>query len=332
MMKIFSATRGLQFVIILSVLFLGASALQAVTQGPTPESLSHFLKGLLYDWDGMTGLAINEYEQAARYDPDSFAIHLKLGADYARIGELEKAIKEIETAQSINPRYLHSYYLLAVLYSASQEYQKAAEQYEKILVTFSRDEEANLEVYAYLGQLYYSQQKYREALQQFQKILEWEPENKEVKFLIGSLYFDLEKKSRAIEIFKEVIKQDPSHQNSLNFLSYIYAEQGIHLDEALVMIQKALEIEPDNGAFLDTLGWIYYQKGLYEEALDPLEKAAEIYPDAVIFDHLGDAYLKMGLTEKAKKSWQRALQLAPEDSDVDEKINTLKNKHISQNR
>ncbi len=76
----------------------------------------------------------------------------------------------------------------------------------------------------------------------------------------------------------------------------MYAERGQNLDEAIQLIEKALEIEPENGYFIDSLGWAYYQQGRYPEALRELKRAVErAKDDPVIFEHLGDAYAKNGL-------------------------------------
>jgi tetratricopeptide (TPR) repeat protein len=94
----------------------------------------------------------------------------------------------------------------------------------------------------------------------------------------------------------------------------MYAERGINLDEALTLIQKALELDPDNGYFIDSLGWVYYQQGRYADALRELERAAErAKDDPEIFDHLGDAYLKNGKVEEAIAAWERALRVDTEN-------------------
>src|SRR5437762_11982877 len=81
----------------------------------------------------------------------------------------------------------------------------------------------------------------------------------------------------------------------------MYAERGQNLDEAIQLINQALAIEPDNGYFIDSLGWAYYQKGRYPEALTELKRAAEKTkePDPIIYEHLGDAYLKNALEAEA---------------------------------
>jgi tetratricopeptide (TPR) repeat protein len=90
------------------------------------------------------------------------------------------------------------------------------------------------------------------------------------------------------------------------------------------MIKKALEIEPNNGAYLDSLGWLYFKKGQTEEAIKELEKASALLKDPVIFDHLGDAYFKIGDIENAKNNWQESLSLEPAQDKVKEKLEKIK--------
>ena len=103
--------------------------------------------------------------------------------------------------------------------------------------------------------------------------------------------------------------------NALNYLGYTYADMGINLDEARQLIEKALQIEPDNGYITDSLGWVYYQKGDYDKAIALLIRAVELSPDdSILLEHLGDAYRQKGDTEKALDAYRRSLEFAPEES------------------
>src|SRR5262249_31292365 len=94
---------------------------------------------------------------------------------------------------------------------------------------------------------------------------------------------------------------------------YMYAERGQNLSEALELIQRALELDPDNGYFIDSLGWVYYQQGRYPEALRELLRATErAKDDPEIFDHLADAYLKNGKIEEAIATWEKTLTVDKE--------------------
>ena len=86
-------------------------------------------------------------------------------------------------------------------------------------------------------------------------------------------------------------RSNPDNAPALNYLGYTWAEQGIRLDEAESLILRALEISPNDGYYIDSLGWVYYQRGEYEEAIEQLERAMDLASDdATIAEHLGDAY------------------------------------------
>ena len=193
------------------------------------RGLAHYAMGQIYDLLGQTKKAVFEYEQSAQFDEANYLVHLRLGADYARLDMLERAKEELKLVSKYNPEELQSHYLLALIYSTEKDYDNAAQEYEHILKTFSDAEPGNIDIYGYLGQLYYSQRKYKEAIKQFEKILQLEPNNPDVLYLLGSLYLETEEQGKAIELLKRSIELDPEHDGSLNTLGYIYAENGQNL-------------------------------------------------------------------------------------------------------
>jgi len=289
------------------------------------KGLAHYTMGQVYDLLGMTNRAVLEYEEALHYDKSSYLSHLRLGAGYARLNLLTEAIDELRLVNQLNPEDLQSHYLLALIYSTRKEYDKAAEEYELILTTFSEAEPKNIQIYNYLGQLYYSQKKYDQAIKQYEKILSFEPKNADILYLLGSLYWEVEKQDEAIGLLKKSIIIDPEHDSSLNTLGYFYAENDIHLEEAQKLIERALTINPSNGGYLDSLGWVYYKKGMYRKALEVLSEADKYLKDPVIYDHIGDVYHKLNNIEDAVKYWELSLKLHPKQQDVLQKINDVKN-------
>ena len=96
----------------------------------------------------------------------------------------------------------------------------------------------------------------------------------------------------------------------MNYLGYILANRGLRLDEAKAMIEKALEQSPENGAFLDSLGWVYFRQGNYRKARYYVEKALQFEDtSAAIHDHLGDIYHRIGMKRRAIQYWERALEM-----------------------
>jgi len=112
----------------------------------------------------------------------------------------------------------------------------------------------------------------------------------------------------AEEQFKKVLASDPEHASALNYLGYMLADQNTKLEEALGYIKRAVDLDPTNGAYLDSLGWAYFRLGKYELAEDNLLKASQkINTDPTVHDHLGDLYQKTGRLKLAATNWERAL-------------------------
>ncbi|MCY4479455.1 MAG: tetratricopeptide repeat protein [Rhodospirillales bacterium] len=114
--------------------------------------------------------------------------------------------------------------------------------------------------------------------------------------------------------FKRALELEPDQPLVLNYLGYSWVEQGRNLGEARTMIEKAVELRPDDGYIIDSLGWVAYRLGDFEEAVHQLERAVELVAgDPIINDHLGDAYWQVGRLHEARFQWRRVLTLEPED-------------------
>jgi Flp pilus assembly protein TadD len=104
----------------------------------------------------------------------------------------------------------------------------------------------------------------------------------------------------------------------LNYLGYSWVDQGMNLEEAFNMLQRAVELRPNDGYIVDSLGWANYKLGRIEEAVKQLERAIDLKPsDPVINDHLGDAYWRAGRKLEAHFQWNHARDLGPEPEDKD---------------
>lgn len=314
-------------------LFVPASKAAAFEDTDTQaKSLARYTMGVIHDFNGLTEEAIQEFKKSAEYDDANYAVHLRLGADYARLGKLNEAIAELKLALKQDPKNIQSRYLLALIYSTQKDFDKAALEYESILQSFSTAEPENLEIYGYLGQLYYSQKKYPQAIKQFETILTLDTKNSDVMYLLGSLYLEVNEKPKAIDLFIKVLEINPEHDGCLNTLGYIYAEDNEKLNEAQSFVERALVVDPDNGAYLDSLGWVYYKKGDYPNALKYLKEADRLLEDPVIYDHIGDVYYKLNEPDNAKKYWALSLELLPQQKQVMEKIRDLEKQQASQTK
>ena len=130
---------------------------------------------------------------------------------------------------------------------------------------------------------------------------------RQARFILSTLALregDFHSAERWLE---EVLDEFPEDIGAFNDLGYLWADQNKHLARSLVMVQQAVAAEPENAAYRDSLGWVYYRLGQFQQAVVELEKAVAQTADGVILDHLGDAYLKLQQRAKAQATWKRAL-------------------------
>lgn len=143
-------------------------------------------------------------------------------------------------------------------------------------------------------------------------LLEWAeqaPGDADVAFQVGVYYYEDGRFEESERWMQTAIELDPEHAPALNYLGYGLAERGERLGEALDLVRRALEQDATNGAYLDSLGWIFVRMGDLEAARGPLERAAREFPkDATILDHLGELYARLGDRELALATWQRAAE------------------------
>jgi tetratricopeptide (TPR) repeat protein len=123
---------------------------------------------------------------------------------------------------------------------------------------------------------------------------------------------------RAEKDFLQALEFNPDQPYVLNYLGYSWVDQGIHLDRARKMIERAVELRPRDGYIVDSLGWALYRMGDFDTAVKRLENAVELQPeDPVINDHLGDAYWRVGRFREARFQWKRALSLHPDADQIE---------------
>ncbi len=133
-------------------------------------------------------------------------------------------------------------------------------------------------------------------------------------FDMASTLERLGRDEEAMAVFAEVIEKAPDHAMALNYLAYMWAERAMNLEQALQYVQRALRLDPHNGAYIDTRGWIFYQMGRYEEAYIDLKRASELEPDeSVIAEHMGDVLMKLDRPVEAVGYYRIALALGAEE-------------------
>jgi tetratricopeptide (TPR) repeat protein len=185
------------------------------------------------------------------------------------------------------------------------------EEAVKILRTQLRGNEADRDTYLNIAQVYERGRRYKEAEEAARaaEVLPGQPrDNEMVWFLLGAIYERQKFFDKAEEQFKKVLTVNPKNAPVLNYYGYMLGDLGIRLDEAEALLQRALLEEPYNGAYLDSLGWIYYKQGNYGASEATLRKAVgRESHDATIHSHLGDLYAKTGRNDLAGTEWEKSL-------------------------
>jgi tetratricopeptide (TPR) repeat protein len=170
-------------------------------------------------------------------------------------------------------------------------------------------------------------ERYQEAKAILEEGLRRDPRNASLLLQLSMVQEKLRKPVEAEATLRTILERDPDNQVALNNLGYYLVERGERLDEALALIQRAVNIDPTNGAYLDSLGWAYFQKGRIEEAQTYLEKALQFEPrDSTIHEHLGDVFMKQGQRDRAQQSYEQALKLARQKDErerVQKKLQSL---------
>jgi tetratricopeptide (TPR) repeat protein len=289
--------------------------------------------------------ALRFLNEMAQSDPSNLDIPLQEALIWVEKKEFAKAIEKVEAVMKGRPDDLRLTIYLASLYEESKEYEKAISIYQEIL---NRDgklydvrirlgalyfyklkkidqalEQGELarqidnqrpEAYLFNGLVLYEEDRFEEAAQIFVAGIEKNPKTPDLHFHLGATYDKLNRFDDLVKQMEKTIALDSNHANALNYLGYTYAEKGIHLNEAIDLINRALAIRPDDGYFVDSLGWAYYKKGKIQEALEALNRAVSLVPeDPVIHEHLGELYLKQNRLDLAKEAWARSLELDPKN-------------------
>jgi tetratricopeptide (TPR) repeat protein len=174
----------------------------------------------------------------------------------------------------------------------------------------------------------YHAKRYDEAEKAYQGVLEmWDDDFKtagvrdtmrEARMVLSNIAVHQKRRADATEWLEQVLDEYPEDIGAMNDLGYLWAEDGLHLHRALAMLQKAVAAEPENMAYRDSLGWVYFQLRQYPEAVKELELAADVKePDGVILDHLADAYHKSGQLDKARTLWERAAKAFEKEKETE---------------
>lgn len=240
--------------------------------------------------------------------------HYLLGIILFQQKKYEDAIVQLRQIPRSAAEYADSLFLRVRLLRVLKRSGDAVAILEQALI--KDNEVSNADLYVLLATLYQQQGKNGLCEKTFDRALLMYPENDSLLYEYGLFLDQAGEQQRAMEVMRKVIKLQPEHAAALNYVGYTWADHQAHLDKALEYIRRAVELKPENGFIRDSLGWVYYRLGRFEQAQQELEKATRLSSDdPSILDHLGDVYLQLGKQEKALRSFRKALKKFTEDRD-----------------
>jgi tetratricopeptide (TPR) repeat protein len=291
----------------------------------------------------LTNLALlreqeGRYEEAAEMlrrvladDPDDLDAKLRLFSIYLETSRRDEALAL--SAEMIDEYDENPYVLVARgrALAAMDRLDEAAE----LLRAGIRDSADPELLYLAHSQLYVTREEFETARAVIEDGLADFPESERLRFQLGAIFERQKDYSAAEGEFQQLLNSNPDFADVLNYLGYMLAERGVRLEEALGYIQRAVELDPYNGAYLDSLGWVYFKQDNLEKAEIHLKEAARLQSlDPVILEHLGDLYVRKGKPDEARRYYEKSLRHAEKEEELDRvrrKLEELSAETVSRN-
>lgn len=301
------------------------------------------------------------YNRAIKLKPGLEGVRDRLAACLLQSGKPLEAAALLEENVKANPLDLQSYDLLGKIYWDSGEFPKALSKFRQSLLiappdprryddairlsflsrdpdgalAFAREAEKifpkNPEFTVYRALALSEQKNHDEAMKAFEESVVQAGVSRpdllsaDFFFSYGVAAEQAGRFVKAAELLRKSIDLDPEKSaRAGNYLGYMWADRGENLEEAEKLIRSALASEPDNGAYADSLGWVLFKQGRYQDALNELLRASSLLtePDPVVLEHIGDACEKLGRTAEAVLYWQKAHQLDPSSKTLTTKLDS----------
>jgi tetratricopeptide (TPR) repeat protein len=290
--------------------------------------------------------ALEEFQKVLDGKEEGVEMRLKVALIHLELGEQDQAIEILENLAAARPKDGEIRYYLGSAYLEKQDFDRAQAELDLVpgdssyalraaiqraaILEKKGDMEGAVKLirqaierhprepegYLSLGGFYQTAKRFPEAAAALREGLAVAPDNPRLHFRLGTVLDKMGKREECIREMEKVIALDPKDAVALNYLGYTLAEMGVRLDQAEDQVKRALKLKPDDPYITDSLGWVYYKMGRYEDALKFLVKAREHLPDdPVVAEHVGDAYRALGRWREAEVSYERALHLGAEDRD-----------------
>jgi len=285
------------------------------TQRRTYSEAESRARSRILDEYGILSRSDEKYPQAI----EAFRQLAALGGEYASRGALQivdtyrqskdyaTALKEADAAIKKFPDERSLKVERATVLAESGRVDEGATEL-RALGTGDRARETHLA----LAQLFEKAKRYADMgneLDAAEKLSNSSDDKETIYFMRGAMYERMKKFDQSEAEFRKVLEINPENAGAMNYLGYMLADRAVRLDEAYQLIKKAIDQDPNNGAYLDSLGWVYYRQGKLTEAEGVLVRALDrIGSDATVHDHLGDVYFKLGKTRDAIAQWQTSLK------------------------
>jgi tetratricopeptide (TPR) repeat protein len=264
--------------------------------------------------------SITAAEKLVAITPSDWVAQRRLGILLYSDNQLNRADSLFHSRVDFGDENVLNYFYLGRIAMEQNRYDDAGDMFTKV----TQKDSAFADGWLNLGYAYRQQDSMVQAISVFKQGLTLckDPEDrKRLMFALGSAQERHGLFEDAVNTFQELISLDPKHGPALNYLGYMLADKGIQLNYALELLERAVAISPDNGAFLDSYAWVQYKLGKLDLALSELKKAVGLMGnDATIYEHLGDVYKAMGNASEAESNYRRSLEINPDNPAVEEKL------------
>ncbi len=310
---------------------------------------AHLALAQIYEVRHDTAAALSSYETCRFLDPDNTTILLRLGELYYQSKKMALAQEVFAHASLVAPDDVSFDFWLALLAEEREDWNEAVLRMFKVsresqkpnvmlrlsyyynkqkkphksletLQALQKQKPDNPDYMYYLALGYEDSEKYRQAIRWFKKIIKIDPARSEAYFHLGVNWDNLKKFHKAEPYLRRAVALNPGHGVAMNYLGYSWADRNKNLEQALVYIQQALLLDPDNPAYLDSLGWVYFRMGRLKEAEIALRSAVKEAEDPLVWEHYGEVLAKLGRPKDALKAWLEGFLLDPDSRSLKKKI------------